>query len=105
MALLEQAIQLLSEAPGNVIYHLMTLFALQAVLAISLSQWRRDQTDRLAWRMVWGSAAILVARVAFLLVELLVQRDPLTAVSIVPPLEQAVRIKAFPTGDGPNNSN
>lgn len=90
MVLLEQAIQLLSEAPGNVIYHLMTLFALQAVLAISLSQWRRDRTDKLAWRMVWGSATIFVARLALLAVELFVQGDAFTAISILPPLEQAV---------------
>lgn len=90
MSLLQQIIQLLIEPPGNVIYHLITLFALQVVFALSLSQVRREHTDRLAWRMVWAAGLIFVGRAGLLLVSLSFGEDPLTAVSLVPPLEQAL---------------
>lgn len=90
MSLLQQAIQLLSEAPGNIVYHLVTLFALQVVLALSLNQWQRDRTDRLAWRMVWAAGAIFVARAGLLLVGIIYQGNSLTAVAAITPIEQAV---------------
>ncbi|MCA9872922.1 MAG: GAF domain-containing protein [Anaerolineales bacterium] len=90
MSLTQQLIQLLSESPGNVIYHLISLFALQVVFALSFSQWRRVRQDQLARRMSWASGGILVMRVGLLLAGLVVYTDQATAVSVLPPLEQAV---------------
>lgn len=89
MSLLQQAIQLLSEAPGNVIYHLITLFALQAVFAITYSQWRRDRSNAVAGRMVWASGVIFLARLALLAVGIALQQSA-SAAGVLAPLEQAV---------------
>ncbi|MEJ2747757.1 MAG: histidine kinase dimerization/phospho-acceptor domain-containing protein [Anaerolineae bacterium] len=90
MSLLQQAIQLLSEAPGNIVYHLVTLFALQVVFALSISQWQRDRTDLAAWRNAWAAGAIFLARVGLLLAGVLLVGGSVTAVSVLAPLEQAV---------------
>ncbi|MCP4428169.1 MAG: hypothetical protein GY803_27085 [Chloroflexi bacterium] len=89
MSLLQQAIQLLSETPGNVIYFLITLFALQAVFAIAYGQWRRDRADHLAARMAWAAGAIFLTRLGLALVGAVWQTEPLTAVPALAPLEQA----------------
>ena len=54
MALLQQIIELLSRPPGSVIYHLVTLFALQVVLALAFSRWQRDPNDEAARRMTFA---------------------------------------------------
>ena len=90
MSLTQQLIQLLSESPGNVIYHLISLFALQVVFALSLSQWRRNRPDQLARRTTWASGGILMMRIGLLLAGLVVYADQATAVSVLPPLEQAI---------------
>ena len=90
MALLEQIIQLLSGTPGNVIYHLITLFSLQVIFALSFTQWRRNPADTLMRRTMWASAAIFVSRLGLLLAGLAVSGNVATAVSVLPPLEQAI---------------
>lgn len=89
MYLLQQAIQLLTDAPGNIVYHLITLLTLQVVFGISRSQVRRDAADLTAQRMSWAAMAIFAARLGLLLVGILSRDDPTLAVSILPPLEQA----------------
>ncbi len=90
MSLLQQAIQLLTDAPGNIVYHLITLLTLQVVFGISRSQVRRDATDLTAQRMSWAAGVIFVTRLALLVVGILSADDPTLAVSILPPLEQAI---------------
>ncbi len=90
MALLEQILQLLSGSPGNVIYHLITLFSLQVIFALSFTQWRRNPADTLMRRTMWASAAIFVSRLGLLLAGLVVSGNVATAVSVLPPLEQAI---------------
>jgi len=90
MSLTQQLTQLLSESPGSVIYHLISLFALQVVFALSLTQWRRSRQDQLARRMTWAAGGIVAMRVGLLLAGLVVYADQATAVSVLPPLEQAV---------------
>mgnify|MGYP002713030505 CR=1 FL=1 len=90
MAFWEQIIQLLSGSPGNVIYHLITLFSLQVIFALALTQWRRDATDQLARRTLWASAVIFMGRLGLLLAGLAVSGNTATAVSVLPPLEQAI---------------
>ncbi len=90
MDFLQQAILLLTEPPGSVIYHLVTLFALQVVFALSYSRWRKDGDDDQAQRLMWASAAIFLARVLLLSIGLLFGRDPQQAAELLPPLEQAV---------------
>lgn len=89
MDLLSETIRLLSEPPGNVIYHLITLFALQIVFAFSYSRWRQREDDALAQRLMWASAIIFLGRVLILLVGLYYARQPEQLARFLPPLEQA----------------
>lgn len=90
MALLEQIIELLSRPPGSVIYHLLTLFALQIVLALSYSRWQRDANDESSRRMTFAAAGILIARLILLFAGLLMDGDPTRARITLPPMEQAI---------------
>jgi hypothetical protein len=65
--MLSDLIELVSQPPGNVIYHLITLFALQIVFALSFSRWRRNRHDRQALRMVWAAGSIFLLRLGLLL--------------------------------------
>jgi signal transduction histidine kinase len=92
--MLSDLIELVSQPPGNVIYHLITLFALQIIFAISFSHWRRNRHDRQMLRMAWAAGAIFGLRLGLLVAGLiqpqLVAALDATAVSILPPLEQAL---------------
>jgi|GEM_PF-818575 len=96
MSFWQQLLQLLSEAPGNAVYHLVTLFAIQATLALAISQWRREraqeQEDPFTRRLALAAAAMLLARFILLLISLLLaaRGDRVLAVDVLPPLEQAV---------------
>ena len=90
MEFLQQIIRLLSEPPGSVIYHLVTLFALQAVFALSYSRWRRNPEDEQARRMASASAAIFLGRLLLLFAGLSYGSAPQQAAIFLPPLEQAI---------------
>ena len=90
MALLQQIIQLLTEPPGTVVFHLVTLFALQAIFALSLGQWRNNRSNRQAGQTAVSAAVIFLARLVLMLVGLVVSSDPDRATAVLPPLEQAV---------------
>jgi hypothetical protein len=92
MEFLQQAIALLSEPPGSVIYHLVTLFALQVVFAISFSRWRHNPDDAVAQRLMSASAAIFAGRIILLFIGLVNSNDPQQAAIVLPPLEQAVNM-------------
>lgn len=95
MSLWQQLIQLLSETPGNVVYHLVTLFAIQAILATSVWHWRRlrisGQASGLARRLAVMASMLLIMRLVLVIVSLILadRPDHLTALRILPPLEQA----------------
>jgi signal transduction histidine kinase len=90
MSLLEQIIELLSRPPGSVIYHILTLFALQVVLALAITRRQRDPNDEAARRMTIAAGGTLIARLILLFVGLVVAQDPTRAREILPPLEQAI---------------
>lgn len=99
MTFWQQLNQLLSQAPGNVVYHLVTLFAIQATLAIALSQWRRarrgqmaDTVSDLSRRLTFAALGLLLSRLILLVASLVVaaRGDTGLPARILPPLEQAV---------------
>lgn len=89
MNFLPQLFSLLTEPPGNILYHLVTLFALQAVFAVSLSQWLRERTNGEAWRGLVAAGGMVAGRVLLLALGLLLANDLARAVATLPPLEQA----------------
>ncbi|MBE7529714.1 MAG: hypothetical protein HND44_09945 [Chloroflexi bacterium] len=80
----------MTEPPGNIIYHLVTLFALQAVFAISLSQWLRNRQDNDAWRHLAAAGFLIAGRVLLLALALLLAEDAARAARYLPPSEQAL---------------
>ncbi|HIP71689.1 MAG TPA: hypothetical protein EYH05_09875, partial [Anaerolineae bacterium] len=89
MGLLQQIGQLLSEPPGNIIYYLVTLLALQAVFGISISQWWRERSNDTALRAAAASGGLVLLRVILLLAGLALLNNPTNAILILPPLEMA----------------
>ncbi len=87
-----QLITSLTEPPGNIIYHLVTLFALQAVFAIALSQWLRNRQDGDAWRHLAAAGFLIAGRVLLLALALLLAAEVSQAERYVPPLEQALNL-------------
>ncbi|MCA9926329.1 MAG: hypothetical protein KC421_28365, partial [Anaerolineales bacterium] len=90
MTLLRQIIQLLSESPGNIVYHLVTLFALQAIFAISFTHWRRNPMHQFATRSMWAAGSIFIIRLLLLGAGLVLIEVPALAVVVLPLLEQAL---------------
>jgi signal transduction histidine kinase len=90
MTLLPQIIQLLTESPGNIVYHLVTLFALQAVLGIAFSQWRRNKQDRTAMRTALAAAFLIAGRLIIMIASLIIINNAVSSIVILPPLEQAI---------------
>ena len=85
---LEQAIRLVSQAPENLAYHLITLLALQVVLALALWQWRQARGDMFALRLATTAVFLLLLRLC-LAVALTVVPD-VSYLLIFPPLERAL---------------
>jgi signal transduction histidine kinase len=90
MTLLPQIIQLLTESPGNIVYHLVTLFALQAVLGIAFSQWRRNKQDKTAVRTALAAASLIAGRLIIMIASLIIINNAVSSIVILPPLEQAI---------------
>jgi hypothetical protein len=85
-----QLIQLLSEPPGSFLYHLLVLFALQIVFAISYGRVRRNPGDELARRMSWAAGAIFAGQCLLLIYTFFLRDDPQRAALNLPPLENAI---------------
>ncbi len=90
MEFIRQISELISYPPGSFIYHLITIFSLQVVFAISYSTWRRRREDDYARNMAWAAGAIFFGRLILLFAGLYFGRDLESAAGILPPLEQAI---------------
>lgn len=89
MTLLRQVIQLLSESPGSIVYRLVTLFALQAVIALSYSHWRRNREHKIAARSMVAASVIFLTQLIRLGVSLLLADNLLQGTAVIPLMEQA----------------
>ncbi len=89
MTILRQIIQLLSESPGSIVYRLVTLFALQAVMAISYSHWRRSRGHQIAARSMVAAAVVFVTQLIRLVVSLVLADNLLQGTAVIPLMEQA----------------
>lgn len=90
MGFTAQLIQLLSEPPGSFLYHLLALFALQVVFAISYGHLRRNPDDDLARRIAWSAGTIFTIRGVVFLASLFLAGDAQRFAAILPPVEDAV---------------
>lgn len=85
----EQILSLVGEPPGSLVYHFITLFAVEAALAIAFGQWLRDR-DEGTGRLAMATLGIGLARAMLLLASLLAWQGYLPRSAILPPIERAV---------------
>lgn len=93
MNVLYEAIQLIIQPPGDLVYFLVTLFALQQALLPAMTARRRAPSSQAArWR--WAIAGLLLGRVALIVVGLLGTAGLLSPAQILPPLERWLEFAA-----------
>ena len=97
MNLLRETITLLTQPPGDLVYYLVTLFALQQALLPAITAYRRssgETTPRstIARRWLWAIGGILVGRVILIIVGLLGSAGVLDPVATLPPLERGLEV-------------
>ena len=78
MSFTQQFVQLLSQLPGSIVYHVVTLLAVQATLGLALWQRQRNPRDELANRLIWATAGILAGRL-IVMFAILLTNDPVGA--------------------------
>lgn len=86
MNVLYEAIQLITQPPGDLVYFLVTLFALQQAILPALS--RRAPQTPLSRRWLWAIGGMLLGRAALIIVGLLGTVGLLDPAQILPPLER-----------------
>jgi signal transduction histidine kinase len=87
MSIIFNALNLLSAPPGGFVYHLVTLFAIEAALGMALGQWQRTR-QKGPLRMAVAFGGLLLTRLGLMLVALLAWQGFLEPAALVPPLER-----------------
>ncbi len=94
--ILTQAIELLTRPPGDLVYHLIVLFALEAMLGFAVLRARRTAWSVPLRQLVITGAVILVGRLGLIVVALLslqgIPSDVVLATTFTPPLERAIDV-------------
>ncbi len=87
MSVVFDLIAQLSRPPGGLVYHLITLFAIEASLGMALDQWRRVPRQELG-RLIIAFGGMLLARGILIVLAFLTQMGLLTFAALAPPLER-----------------
>ena len=87
MSVIFDLIAQLSRPPGGLVYHLITLFTIEASLGMALDQWRRVPRQGIA-RLIVAFGGLLLARGALMALALLAQMGFLTFAALAPPMER-----------------
>lgn len=91
MSAIEQAIRLVSEPPGSLIYHLTLLFALWAALLTASTAWRRSRMSR-AGALTAAAAGLVLLRGILMVVGALAWQGLASSGAVLPPLERAITV-------------
>jgi len=66
MSIFFDAVNLLTTPPGGLVYHLVVLFAIEAILGIALGQWQRDRQNKLAFRLAVAGGLLFLSRLVLM---------------------------------------
>jgi signal transduction histidine kinase/GAF domain-containing protein len=88
MSIIEEALKLVTKSPGDLIYYLVTLFALEAILAMTLGEWLRERRTSQVRRWMIASVGMLLTRGVLMVVALLAWQGVVSATTVMPPLER-----------------
>ena len=89
--LLIQLTTLLTESPGNLVYHLALVFSLAGALQVAFSHWRSSRFPQLR-RTIVGLAVLLLAQVILFIISALAWQAVIEPVMVLPPLDRAVTL-------------
>jgi signal transduction histidine kinase len=88
---INQTIDLLTRTPGDLVYFLIVLFAIEAILGLAVVRARRTGWTRQLRLIALAAGVMLIGRIALIAVGLLtVQNQALFATALIPPLERYV---------------
>jgi signal transduction histidine kinase/GAF domain-containing protein len=88
MLILNEAIQVITQPPGDLVYFLVALFALQQALVSALSARSGTTKASLAQCWVWASGGMLLARAVLVILGLASVAGLVVPSNILPPLER-----------------
>ena len=88
MSIFDQALDLITQSPGSLVYYLVTFFALEAILAMVAGEWLRQRRTPQARRWLVAGVGILLTRGVLMLAALLAWRDVWSTAAVMPPLER-----------------
>ena len=88
MAFLRNFIQVITVPPGDLVYYMVTLFAIQLILGIAFGHWNRHRRDPTAIRLLVAGIGFFLACVLLMFIAALDRVGVLSANVILPPLER-----------------
>lgn len=88
MSFLRDLIELVTKPPGDMIYHLVTLFAIQLILGVAFGHWNRNRRDLAAIRLLVIGIGFVLARTLLMFIAVLVRVGLLSPNVVLPPLER-----------------
>lgn len=91
MTLLRDSLQLMGTPSGGLVYHLMTLFAIQLILGVAIGHWQRRRDERATRLLVMG-IGLFLARAALMLAALVALVGITPSDAVAPPLERFVHL-------------
>ena len=89
--LLTQLTSLLTEAPGNLIYHLVLIFSIAGALQVAFSHWRLSRFPQLR-RTIFGLSVLLFGQIILLSVSTLAWQAIIDPIMVLPPLNRAITL-------------
>lgn len=95
MNILQEVTQLLAQPPGDLVYFLVTLFALQQALFPALMAKRAAPQSPQPRRWLWVVGGMLAGRAVLIVLGLLGSANLLDAVIVLPPLERLLEVSGI----------
>jgi signal transduction histidine kinase/GAF domain-containing protein len=90
MLFLRDLVELITTPPGDLVYHLVTLFAIQVILGVAFGHWNRNRRDPAAIRLLVIGVGFALARILLMLVAVLDRVGVLSPNVVLPPLERSL---------------
>jgi len=91
VSLVRDFIELITVHPGALVYHLVTLFAIQLIAGVALGHWQR-QRDEAALRLLVMGIGLFLARAVLMLVAVLSAVGLASSAVVLPPLERFLHL-------------
>jgi len=88
LSFLRDFVELITLPPGDLVYHLVTLFAIQLILGVAFGHWNRQRRDPAAIRLLVTGVGFALARTLLMVIAVLDRVGALSANIVLPPLER-----------------